>query len=317
MKRTIPLLASLVLFAALANPLPSADELPTVRARMGYTRTLVRNVNENDFRTAMRAYSKVIAESFRIITDTDQAIFDTGAQLEQALRRGTTEVVSGGAEEILSLDPALFEPPFFSSLSSGQIGRHYVLAVHVQSNLTQIADLNGCRVAVLDSVEGNLARHWLEVACAQASLPPLPTALRELRLVSKASQAVLPVFFRQIDACVTTQESLAALSALNPQISRQLRIIAVSPRVVPVLTALRRGIEPALRDRIRQAITSVDSLPAGRQVLILFQTERVEAVDDAALDATRQLLAAHARLAIPAPPPLALSSRRPIRLPHE
>lgn len=302
MKAVPPLLSCLVLLGVLARAQPPAGDLPDVRVRMAYSRVVVRNTNENDFRTAMRAYSKVIADNFHILTDTDQAIYDTVAQLETALRRGTTEVVAGGANEILALDPALLEKPFFSSLSGGEIGRHYVLVAHVQSNITQLADLGGCRVAVLDSVEGHLARQWLDVACAQAALPPLPGALRELRPVSKASQAVLPVFFRQIEACVTTQESLATLAALNPQISRQLRIVATSPRLVPVLTAVRSGIEPAVRARLIEAITAVDSVPAGRQVLLLFQTEKVRAVDDAALDATRQLLAAHARLADPVQP---------------
>ncbi|MBI5423356.1 MAG: PhnD/SsuA/transferrin family substrate-binding protein [Opitutae bacterium] len=302
MKRALPLLALLALLAVPARTQPPTGEVPDLRARVAYTRTILRTTNENDFRTAMRAYTKVIADNFHIITVPDELIYDTSAQLEDALRRGTIEVVAGTAREVLAVDPALLDTPYFASHRSGAVGSHYVIVVHAQSNIAQLADLSGCRVAVFDGPQGCLARPWLEVACAQASLPALPASLRELRLVAKPSQAVLPVFFRQIEACITTRESLAVLAELNPQISRQLRIIATSPRLVPVLTALRHGIDPALHARVIEAITTVDSLPAGRQVLTLFQTEEVHPVDEDTLAGTRQLLADHARLAARAKP---------------
>lgn len=286
-----------VIFVGAAACANAADAHPPVTSSMGYTRALVRSANENDFRTAMRAYGKVVAENFHITTVADQPIFDSVAQLEQALRRREIEVIAGLAHEIFALPPELLEGHYFAAAHNDRPGVEYVLLTRADRPLRTVPDLARCTLAALDNNDGALALPWLESLCHEAGLPRPETLLREIRLASKPSQAVLPVFFGQVDACIVTRASFAALAELNPQIERRLHLVAASPRVAPFLTALRAGLSPELRERIITALTTAHTLPAGRQALLLFQTESVRLVDQETLSATRQLLAAHTRLA--------------------
>ena len=50
-----------------------------------------------------------------------------------------------------------------------------------------------------------------------------------MKLVDHASQAVLPVFFRQADACLMPRWSYDTMVELNPQVKDQAIILALSP----------------------------------------------------------------------------------------
>lgn len=294
---------------SLSSGAPPAEPTPKLHARMGYTRALLRYANENDFRGAMRVYAKVVADNFRITTPAEPRIIESSHELESALRNGEIDVAAGLTSEILAVPPELLASPFFGSFEDAEAGVEYVLLVHEASRLRNLADLAQRTLIVLDNNDAALAAAWLENLCRTASLPPPSELLREITLARKPSQAALPVFFQKADACIITRASLSTLAELNPQLRNRLRVIAVSPRLVPVLTSLRADLPAELHERISTAITQVDSVPAGRQVLLLFQSERVRPLGESALTATRELLATQAR---PARPPVsdALSAHR-------
>lgn len=279
-----------------------ADVAQHLHARMGYTRGLLRYANENDFRSAMRVYTKVIADNFHLSTPTEARIFESTAELETALRNGEIEVAAGLTAEILALPPGLLATPYFGSFEDDAAGVEYVLLVRDAGAVRTLADLAQRTLLLLDNNDAALASAWLDSLCRAAHLPPPPQLLREIHPVRKPSQAGLPVFFQRADACIITRASFNALAELNPQLRRRLRELAASPRVVPVLTGLRAALPAELHERIHTAITGVDSVPAGRQVLLLFQSERIRPLDESALAATRELLASPLRLPLPAVP---------------
>jgi phosphonate transport system substrate-binding protein len=112
----------------------------------------------------------------------------------------------------------------------------------------------------------------------------------------KLSQTVLPVFFRQFDACVVTRRGFQVMSELNPQVGQQLKILASSPSMVPVAFLFRADYSDPAKDRIIKEIQGVHSTIAGQQVLTLFQCESLKVLSVAALDSSLELLATHARL---------------------
>lgn len=308
-----PLLCLAIVFSApgISTAAAPAEPDQPLHARMGYTRGLLRYANENDFRGAMRVYAKVVAANFRITTPAEPRIIESNRELESALRNGEIDVAAGLTSEILAVPPELLAAPFFGSFEDTEAGVEYVLLVHEASRVQTLPELAHRTLIVLDNNDAALAAPWLESLCRAANVPPPPELLREIILARKPSQAALPVFFQKADACIVTRESLNTLAELNPQLRQRLRVIAVSPRLVPVLTGLRANLPAELRERVSTAITQVDSVPAGRQVLLLFQSERVRPLDESALAATRELLAAQARLARPPVPDAPSPNRTP------
>ena len=264
-----------------------ASEQPV---RFGFTVSIVRNANENDFRSAMRAYARLIADSSNIKAAPDQAIFHSPAEVLAALSAGEVDLVGGSSAELLDLPETLLEPPFIASVFGGTVGAEYVLLVRADSGWQTLAELAGRRIALLDSGYGALIKPWLEYLLHSEKLPESSVFFHDIRLVTKPSLGALPVYFRQMDACIITAAGFATLTELNPQLTRQMHAIALSPRLVPIVTIFRRGMDPGLRQAIRRTIGNVGNTTTGRQLLTLFQCDSLRFLDEAELLPTRQLL---------------------------
>ena len=271
-------------------------------SRFGYSRRVMRNVNEADFRSAMSIYTRVIARDANISTSTELNVFDNAQELVAALRSGAVNVVAAPADELINLPPEVLDPEMISSTAGAKAGVEYLLLSHTDGGIATLADLRGKTLAVLDNTHGFLAIPWLELVLAQAALGRPADLLKRSTAVAKPALAALPVFFRQIDACIITRSAFATLAELNPQVARKLRVVATSPAVFPILTGFGRSIDPALRAAIVRSIMTVRGTPAGRQLLTVFQTDELAICDPVTLANTRRLLADHARLVGPAAP---------------
>ena len=74
----------------------------------------------------------------------------------------------------------------------------------------------------------SLALAWLDIALFNDGCRPVAEFCR-VEQNKKLTKVVLPVFFRQNDACVVTRRGFKTMSELNPQVGQQLRVLASSP----------------------------------------------------------------------------------------
>lgn len=298
--------ANLPLAAAVTDP---ADPASPIAIRFGFSRSMFREVNENDARASLKAYAGVIARERKLTAEPDPILYEGTAEIEASLRRQKVDVVAGPAAELLALPDALITGPFLFSVTAKTPGVEYLLLTRVDSGIAKPADLQGRRVAVLNSARGSLAHWWLDVLLGAGESGAPGASLAEIKLVAKPSLAVLPVFFRQFDACVVTRESFAVAGEMNPQVLLQLRIIATSPVLVPLITCFRRDFDATTRTRIVESLASLQTSVPGRQMLTIFQSEAVEARNESDLASTRHLIAQHALLPLAAPAPLPPAAR--------
>jgi phosphonate transport system substrate-binding protein len=112
---------------------------------------------------------------------------------------------------------------------------------------------------------------------------------------------VLPVFFRQADACLVTRLGYATMCELNPQLAKQLRILAESPKLLTSFLAFHKDCPPETRRKFRAAVTELHKSVVGRQALMLFGSTRLVPVDISALRTSLELLHAYERLPGKAP----------------
>lgn len=306
--------AALLGTALCASAAPAADAADDTVFRVGFTRSMFREVNENDARAALKAYTSAIAREHHLSAYPDPLVFEGSADMAEALRLGKVDIVAAPTAEMLALPDKLVTGPYMMTVNGNVLGADYVLLTPVDGGIATLADLRGRRVVVLNSLRGALANCWFEVLLGENGFGPPVPFLADLKFAAKPSLAILPVFFGQVEACVVTREGFAVASEMNPQVGRRLRILASSPLVVPLLTGFRRDLNPKLRTLALDTLNTFQQSVPGRQVLTLFQSERVEARDTVDLESTRLLLAAHVRLTAsppPAPPPLPDGAARP------
>jgi phosphonate transport system substrate-binding protein len=142
----------------------------------------------------------------------------------------------------------------------------------------------------------SVATVWLYLELAGAGQPPPSRFFRRQITSAKPSKVILPVFFKQVAACLVTKEAFDTMAELNPQIRARLRIIAASPPYVPSFFAVKTGLSAAFLERVLREFDQLHTTPAGRQVLTIFQTDQVVAKPESTLTNTLAMLEAHRRI---------------------
>ena len=89
----------------------------------------------------------------------------------------------------------------------------------------------------------------------------------------KVSRVVLPVFFGQADACLTSKRGFETMCELNPQVAKDLKSLAISPPMVVTFYVFRKNYQSVHRERLIKALSGLRNSAAGRQFATLFQFE--------------------------------------------
>jgi phosphonate transport system substrate-binding protein len=182
-------------------------------------------------------------------------------------------------------------------------GDEYLLLVHEDSGIKILADLRRKSVNVFDNPKMCLAAMWLETAFLSANLGAPQEFVGRIALQNKLSRAVLPVYFRQSDACVVTRRGFATMCELNPQLGRKLHVLASSPNLITGLMAFHKDFAFERRQKLQAALVGLNKTTAGQQALTLFESGPLVVVDASVLRTTLDLVKTHEQLlrkAVPA-----------------
>jgi phosphonate transport system substrate-binding protein len=244
-------------------------------------------LNHNDALAAILTWAKVILEQRGIVTKVEARISAGPDELFEMLGSGWADAASMSTEEFLELKA---KPEFiYLAKKKNSFTERYVILVHRNSGIADVASLRGHNLLLHNSPRMSMARAWLEKLLARSS-PRLPeTESVGMTRIDNASRTLLPVFFRQADACLVTAGFFETASELNPQLQKELRVLASSPEVVPTVFFFRPGYSSPAKEELEAALLALHETPAGRQVLTIFQCDEMVREPITCLESSRQL----------------------------
>jgi ABC-type phosphate/phosphonate transport system substrate-binding protein len=295
----VPALLILILSSlhALAQPATATGTTAQMEPiRFGFSRQIFGAVNENDGRAALKAHVQAIGRADAIPMDANFPVFDNPKQMDQALHTGAVDMIALRADEFLELTPEMVGGPLIVAVVRRRSDDEYVLLVRHDGGFGGIAALKGRQIMVLQSPRTPLALHWLDVLTMREGLGPAAQVIGRITQVPKSSRAVLPVFFKQADAALVSRSSFEMMGELNPQINSQIKILAFSRPMVPVVMCFRSSVPQTSIDRVVTAALKMHTTVSGRQVMTIFQFDSLDALPRSCLDSARELLAERARL---------------------
>ncbi len=263
--------------------------------RIGFlSSTVAADVNTDDVLAAAKVWvAKIGGSSWK---NADSYVFADIDKAKEFLEKGQVDIVAIGSHEYLQYPKKFPAQPYLTYEQNGQITVEYVLLVQKDSLIESAKDLEGKRVALNNRGRDCLAPIWLETYLLRNRPPGKEISLRERRFVAKANQAILPVFFRQIDAAVVIRSAFETAVALNPQVGKQLRILATSPPLVPTMLCLRDSLDPAQRELIISRGLKIHETPEGQQTFTTFRIDRIVGWQKVFEPNIRQLLDDYERL---------------------
>lgn len=284
----------LCLVLLVSIPLPASGDPATPRDttevfHIAFSQSMFPDVSLNDANAALRLWvrSMVADRGYRVPTETQ--IQPSQAGLAAALLEERVDAAVATSAEFLALEPVIEFDPLFIGTKAGGDREQYVLLVHRDSNLMRVEDLPGHKLLLWESPRTCLAEAWLKVLFETNQIDRDREMLESAVRSPKMSAAVLPVFFRSADACVTTRSGWRAMSELNPQVGLQLRELAASPDLVVIVLFFRAAYQSSHKEMAIKAIRELQSNPSGRQILTLFHGDAMKEAPPSALDSARAL----------------------------
>jgi phosphonate transport system substrate-binding protein len=296
MKRTLLYWFCLVMWLPAAV---GADEAVPGREvfRLGVSHASFGRASRNDASAALKVWVAAAVRERKLDMNIGVEVFDRGSDLRAALERSEVEAVSMNAEEFFQsgLRP---DHIFVGAKSTGHTER-YVVVAHTGSGVNELRDLKGRKLVRHSGSFAGPGVAWLFTTLAGQGLGNSGAFFREIAVVDNPNKPLLQVYFRQAEACLTTTNAFEVACELNPQLRRQLKIVAVSPPMIPSLFFFRPNYSAPERTQLEQAIIDLAATAAGQQVLTVFQCSHMQKIPVSSFDATRRVLEEYQRLTGP------------------
>jgi hypothetical protein len=264
----------------LSAPLAAGDAAPLVRVAI--SESLVADVNINDARAAMLVWIKQIPADLNIVVEFSHNVFVPIVEIMQRARRGQLDAVALNIIEYRQLIDVL-DPKLVIAAAGARAQEQYILLAKGNRGIQQLSHLRGRRLCVWKAPRMCAATAWLSVVLDEGRLGPSEQFFGSATMDPKVSRVVLPVFFGQADACLITKRSFDTMCELNPQIARELTLIASFPPMVVAFYVFHKNYQSANREKFVTAIAGLRKSLAGRQFAMLFQFEDLTRRDSSCL----------------------------------
>ncbi len=292
------LLLPAILWLSAAGPEPPPKKLLSVHLNVGFSHRAFLGVNRNDAEIAFKACLATVGRDRGYDTATRCDVFETAAAFEAAIRKGELHLQIIPTWDYLKMDIQGFTVPYFVPLDEAGILEDYLLLTRRDGGITTLADLRGQSIASLESGNVYSSRPWVETMLLQGGLGRPEDFFGRVDTVSKASLAVLPVFFGKQQACVVDRSAFQVMKELNPQIGQRLRILTSSEPLLGAVFCLQKtGWDSAQQKHdTSEGLADLHNTPAGQQILTLFKVRKLMSFKPEYLESVKRLRAAHDRL---------------------
>ena len=230
----------LVLFGLFfARPIGAAGG-DSENLRAGYSLSF-RSVNPQDAEIAMKIWlSQLLRQSGMNVNKLEAHLFDNLNDLIMAINNDKLDLFGLNSVDYLMIRNKVQLEPVLVTKFGNDYGNEYVLLVNKQLNIHKLSQLKAKKI-LLHMGANPIPLIWLRHLLKKQSLPGKESFFGACKEVDKASQAILPVLFRQADACIVTRRAYETGSELNPQITQQLEPLITSPLYVDSLMLFRNN----------------------------------------------------------------------------
>lgn len=291
--------AAAMVLAVVAAPMaatPAATGPMTLRA--AFAADMFTDVRVVDAMAAIRIWAGDVSRRGGF-GDVGVEVLADGEAIVAAVAEGRVDLVCLRAPVFLEIRSRLHMTPVLVSNFAGQAEVRGLLVAHGSNGWTGLDALRGQDLVIVENTLTAPAELWLETAVMKRGYPGLEAFFGRVRRVSKASQAVLPVFFRQAKVALVDEPSFRVIGELNPQVAKDVAVIEAAPAVLPALMGIRDTYDPQRRADLIRALSLMGDEPRGQQLLTLFRSRALQPYRPELMTGIEQLVAEHARLKSP------------------
>jgi phosphonate transport system substrate-binding protein len=241
---------------------------------VGYTKSLLSEVDQKDAQVAMDLWVKELSKSTKNPLHPRSILIDDLPSLIKTINNKEVDVLGLSCLDYFKIkDQANLEPGMVVIIG-GKASREFSLITRRDKGLKNLGDLKNGKLLVHNERPGKeVPMMWLDTYLVKQGLTSSKQFFASIKDFDKVSQAVLPVFFKQADACLVARTGFETMVELNPQIGEQLTIVTTSPGFVLGGVFFRKDFREDVKKLIMDTCMKFDTYASGKQILTLFKAE--------------------------------------------
>lgn len=284
------LAAALVL--CVATPAVPFDQsgIEDMKLKVGFSAGTFNNVDQWEAQAALQLWTRQLAREMGIRTPPETLIFTRTQDLVAAVNRGELSVVNLPAIEYLDIRKSARMSPSLLAAGYHEDRYRYLIVTRRDSGITSIPKLRGKSLAMATQKIRSVGAMWLAVLLSKNGYVDPSKFLGEIKESISPSKALLNVYFGKYDAAMLSRGALEASIALNPQLGRQLAILAESRNFPGAITCIPHNVGTHVKRRIEEKAVRLHESSVGKQMFTLFQMERVVPFNPSYLEGLEELL---------------------------
>jgi len=273
-KHLIVLFVLLIVFPSLLFAQGSDDG--TKRGyRFIYSKELFFNTKTEDAIALTKIFTEKVKKQNGIEDEAEIVICKNDEELIDATKTNFDFVLSTTVALVRLLKIGNVKPVLVNQ-TQGSYGFVYYLVTRKDKNINHLSDLKNRKLNILARSDGQTPSLWLEKILRDNKLPVKNKFFEEITFDYKPTNILLPVFFNKLDAAVITKESFDVMCELNPNIKKDLNILATSKTLLFGVLSFDTKSKNKEREKfIYDILTTMENDADGRQFLSLFSLDKI------------------------------------------
>jgi len=244
--------------------------------RMGYSGNLFTDANHRDALVAVELWAENLAVQIEKRVTPQITLFGDPEAIVHAIQVGEVDLLSLSTLDYLRIRDRVALEPALVSVIGKEAEQKYILLVRQDREIESLEELRDGELMVeIGKSEDSVPQLWLATQLLERGLGEAEQFFGMVKPVRKTSQAVLPVFFGQKDVALVRKSAFETQVELNLQLGQELTVLVTSPGLLPALACFTEGIDAEMKRLVQKAALTLHQSPKGKQILTMFQTEKL------------------------------------------
>lgn len=244
------------------------------------------DVDLKDAKSVIDLWTREVGK--RIGLNTESHILKDRGSIIKNIKSGKLDLLTTSSLEYLRITMDAETKIAFGGIKGEKKTVKYMLLARSNIEFSGIEDLRGKKIAVKKGDETGLL--FLNTQLLKNGQEEAEKCFSAVSKKKKFSQAILAVFFGQVDACIVPDRVFKTMVELNPQVGKRLGVICSSPEIVEIVSFFCNDIDAKTKEIIRRFALTMGETASGRQILMLFKLDRVVAIKKSDLDPLKTIL---------------------------
>jgi ABC-type phosphate/phosphonate transport system substrate-binding protein len=242
---------------------------------VGYSSKVFADVDLENAKVVTKVWTDILTKQSGYEAGAAVTFYQDLQSLEKDVKTKKADLVIVTAHEYVEIASRVAADPITVSESDGGVYEEMVFLTRKEKAVSYLKDLRNRPIAVPKGLFMTACQLWLETCLMREGIVTPRTFFTTLKEVQKPSQAVLQVFFQQVDGCIVNRNAFNTMGELNPQVSKELVPLFAGPGIPGGVTFLRGDLNEQEKKDIIKTLTSMHTTPQGKQLLTFFRKKRL------------------------------------------